>query len=88
MRDFGFTLEMALRHRIFNEASTSTAYNPSHLANLGVVTPMQIQVNLIYSHSHLGVCFVEACRKPRGANGVLGATMWLVIGFGIHTLLI
>jgi hypothetical protein len=69
MRDFRFTLEMALRHGILKEKSTPVPVESRVITDSidtrGGISPIPIKVKVEYSFTHLGACFVAACQNPK-----------------------
>jgi hypothetical protein len=67
VRDFSFTLEMVLRHRILIETSTPIPVDARVIEErIRVrISPIPINVKVEYSFTHIGACFVAACQNPR-----------------------
>jgi len=67
LQDFGLTLDIIKRSGILAEAADTV---PVHVSadHLDTLSALKVDLSQTYFFSHLGACFVAACRKPESGG--------------------
>lgn len=71
LADFQVGLEVAKRHGILSERSTTAPMRGDHISNMmgaaihtGITSPINVEVATTYELTQFGIAFIRACKTP------------------------